>query len=176
MTAGRSMTQPPHPTRRALTMVEVSVSILVVGVTVVAALNTVGAARVGLQRTGDRSRGTMLAQQLMTEILQQHYEDPNYGPGSFGLGGDEVGDGSRSLWEDVDDYAGWQASPPEDKDGNVLPGFNGWARAVEVVWVNPADLSQTVGYDTRVKRIVVTVTRNGLVVATMTALRTGYNG
>lgn len=160
-----------RPIRRAMTLVEVSMSILIVGVMLVAALNTVGAARVGLQRVGDRSRGTMLAQQLMAEVLAQAYEDPDYGPGSFGLGGDEVGDGSRALWEDVDDYDGWSASPPEDKKGNPLAGFDNWGRSVTVAWVNPDNPSAAVMSDTRVKSITVNVTHNGASVANSVSLR-----
>jgi len=113
----------------------------------------------------------MLAQQLMAEILAQAYEDPNFGPGSFGLGGDEVGDGSRALWEDVDDYDGWSASPPEDKNGNPLTGFDDWGRSVTVDWVNPDNPSQAMMSDTRVKSITVDVTHNGVPVASTVALR-----
>jgi len=152
--------------------VEAVISAVIVGVMLVAALNTVGASRIGQQKMGDRTKGALLAQQLMTEILQQQYEDADYGPGSFGLGGDEVGDGSRALWEDVDDYDGWSASPPQQKDGTVIQGFDGWERSVGVVWANPNNLQATVGYDTRVKRITVTVTRDDVPIATQVAVRT----
>ena len=39
--------------------------------------------------------------------------------------------------KDVDDYDGWSASPPEDKNGNPLVGFDDWGRSVSVEWVNP---------------------------------------
>ena len=160
-----------RPIWRAMTLVEVSMSIMIVGVMLVAALNTVGAARVGLQRVGDRSRGTMLAQQLMAEILAQEYEHDPDNPGSFGLDSGEVGDGSRALWEDVDDYNGWSASPPEDKNGNPLAGFDNWGRSVTVAWVNPNNPSAAVMSDTRVKSITVNVTHNGVPVANSVSLR-----
>jgi hypothetical protein len=161
-----------HGRRLALSMVEVAICTVIIGIALVAVVNTTGTAKVMQQKTGDRQRGVPLAEDLMTEILQQLYEDPNFGPGSFGLGADEVGDGSRKLWEDVDDYDGWSASPPQQKDGTVIQDFDDWQRSVEVDWVDPAALSDAVGYDTGVKLITVTVSRNGVEVATLQAVRT----
>ena len=158
--------------RSALTIVEAAISTLIVGVMLVAALNTVGAAYLGRARVENQGRGMLLAQQLVTEILQQAYVDPEAGWGSFGLGGDEVGDGSRSLWEDVDDYYDWSASPPQYKDGTVITGFDDWERSSTVAWVTDADLEQSVGYETGIKRIVVSVSRDGVPIATLVAYRT----
>lgn len=165
---------------RALTLAEAVISMAVVGVMLVAALNTVGASRVTQRKMGERSRGMLLAQDLMSEILRQHYEDPDLGPGSFGVGGDEVGDGSRALWEDVDDYDGWSASPPQHKDGTKFSDLEGWRRSVSVSWVDPANLSNDSVGDTGVKRIAVTVMHGDVVTASLTAIRTsawpGVNG
>ena len=157
---------------RALSMVEAVISIVVVGVMLVAALNTVAAARLTEQKTGERTRGLLLAEDLMSEILRQHYEDPDLAPGSFGLGGDEVGDGSRALWEDVDDYDGWSASPPQQKDGTELVDFKGWTRSVVVRWADPNDLSQKPLSDAGVKWITVTVTDGNTAVISLDSVRT----
>ena len=166
----------PKPTTgiaaRAFSMAEVVVSIAIVGIMLVAALNTTGVAKTTQQQTSQRGRAVLLAEDLMAEILSQDYEDADYSPGSFGLGGDEVGDGSRALWEDVDDYHGWSASPPEQKDGTPISGFDGWGRSVLVHWASPMNLTQAVGLDSGMKRIVVTVTRNGREVLSISALRT----
>lgn len=158
---------------RGLTLVEAVVAMAVIGVMLVAALNTVGASQTTHKLMGDRSRATLLAQELLYEILQQHYEDPDFAPGSFGLGADEVGDGTRALWEDVDDYAAFSETPPRRKDGAVIPGFDGWRRTVEVKWVRFADPTVNENYDTRVKRVTVTVTYQDAPLAVLTALRTG---
>jgi len=157
---------------RALSLAEAIVSIAVVGVMLVAALNTVGAARMTQKTMGDRSRGLLLAQDLMAEILPQAYEDPQYPPGSFGLAPEEVGDGSRALFEDVDDYDGWSASPPQQKDGTELSDFQGWQRSVVVKWVDPSDVSQVRLSDTGVKYVAVTVSYDNTVTASLVALRT----
>ena len=74
--------------------------------------------------------------------------------------------------DDVDDYDGWSGSPPEYKDGTVIPDLDGWARHVTVAWVKATDLSLTSGSETNVKRITVTVTYNDMEVASLTAVRT----
>lgn len=156
--------------RPALSLVETSVSMLIVGLMLVAALNTVGAARVGQQHMTDRSRAVMLAQELMAEILQQHYADPAFGFGSFGLAAEEAAPGNRSLFEDVDDYDGWSASPPQYKDGTKMDDLAEWKRSVNVDWVDPTDLTTVVGSDQGAKRIEVTVSKNGADLATATSI------
>ncbi len=157
--------------RRGFTLVETVVSTLLVGVVVVAALNTVSASMVGRQKMGDRGHAQLLAQDLMVEILQQAYEEPDDTP-IFGRESSENG-GSREEYDDVDDYHGWSSSPPEYKDGTEIPNLDGWSRSVSVARVDPHDLPGNVGSDTGVKRIVVTVTRHDATLATLVAVRAG---
>ena len=157
-------------TAPAFTLVEAAISTVVVGMVLVAALNTVGAARVGEYKIAERSRGLLLAQDLMAEILQQEYEDPD-DPVTFGTESGEQ-TSNRTDFDDVDDYDGWSASPPQHRDATEMSDLQGWERSVQVVWVDPADLSQTVGSDQGAKRMIVTVTHNGLPVASVFALRT----
>ena len=158
--------------RRAVTLVEAVVSTAIVGVMLVAALNTVGASQVTQNKMGQRSRALLLAQDLMAEILQQAYEDPDLVSGSFGLTVAEMSDGTRSLWNDVDDYNGWSASPPQQKDGTELSDFTGWRRSASVDWVDPTNVGTELGSDTGIKRITVTVTFNDLPLAQLWALKT----
>jgi type II secretory pathway pseudopilin PulG len=159
--------------QRALTLAEAVVSMVIISVMLVAALNSVGASRTTQQKIADRSRGFLLAEDLMSEILRQDYEDADLAPGSFGLGGDEVGDGSRSLWDDVDDYDGWSASPPQQKDGTVIPDLAGWGRSVTVARAEPGDFEAIApATDTGVKQIRVDVTYEGAVVVSLVAVRT----
>ena len=136
----------------------------------VAALNAVGASKLGQQKTGDRGKGALLAQQLMSEILRQHYLEPDDTP-DFGRESSESG-GDRADYDDVDDYEAWTSSPPENKDGSVIPDLDGWQRSVEVAWVSPNDLNTPIGDDKNVKRIIVTVSRHALPLASLTAVRT----
>jgi len=77
----------------------------------------------------------------------------------------------RADWDDVDDYHLWSASPPQDRSGTPLPNLTDWQRDVVVEWVDPSNPSVTVGSDQGVKRITVTVRRNGQIVAQDFALR-----
>lgn len=154
-------------------MIEVSISIVVIGTMLVASLSTIGATRTNMQHTSDRARGRLLAQQLMSEIMVLAYEDPDAAAGSFGLEAGDAGTGSRALFDDVDDFDGWLASPPQSKAGTVLTGLASWTRSAEVSWVDPDDLQRDVGVDTRIKRVTVAVTHNARVVASMTVIRTG---
>ncbi len=153
------------------TMVEVVVASLVVSVLLVAALNTVAAARMGQYKLAERGRGLLLAQALMAEILQQAYADAVAGTSSFGM---EAGEtvGNRSLFDDVDDYGGWTATPPQNRDGSIIPQSTGYQQAVSVNWVTPANLNVTSATNSGVKRIRVTISREGRTIIVLTAFRT----
>jgi type II secretory pathway pseudopilin PulG len=152
-------------------MIEATLSTVIVGLMLVAALRAVGAARMGEIQEIHRQQGLNLAQQLMNEILRQHYEDPEYGSGSFGLGADESGTGDRSMYDDVDDYHGWSASPPQYREGTVIDGTENWTREVEVSWVQPDDLGTDTGNDQGMKRIEVRALYDGAEIVHLQALR-----
>jgi len=152
-------------------MVEAALSVVLVGGLVVVALDTVGASTVAQNTLAERGRGQLLASALMSEILQQSYADPNQSP-LFGLETLEIAS-TRIGFDDVDDYDGWSALPPQNKDGTVIPGLTQWRHSVEVVCIDPANLSVTRLTETGVKRITVTVTHDDAVMATLVATRTG---
>ena len=171
-----------HPVRsqrgagRAFSMAEVLVSLLIVSGLVVVALNTVGDATVGRQKAADRGLGQLLAQDLISEILRQYYQEPDDTP-IFGREASESAT-SRAAYDDVDDYHGWDASPPQQRDGTEIPDAAGWRRCVAVEYADPDDLTATVVSDLGVKRITVTVKNNDIVVASLLAVRIGldYDG
>jgi prepilin-type N-terminal cleavage/methylation domain-containing protein len=153
------------------TMVEVVVSTAIVSIMLVAALNTVAAARTAEYKVAERTRALLLGQALLAEILQQPYADPGAGPTSFGLEAGEI-TGNRSLFDDVDDYNAWVACPPQNKDSTVIPNATDYEQRVVVAWVTPANLSQTAGANSGAKRIQVTINRQGRSIITLTAYRT----
>jgi Tfp pilus assembly protein PilV len=153
-------------------MIEVAVSMVIVSVILLTAMNMVGAAGQSTRSMTDRGTGNLLAEQLMAEILAQAYEEPDEPPGSFGTDGFEDVTKDRSYYDDVDDYDRWNAMPPEYKDGTAVPGYAQWRRRVDVDWVQPADTRLIAAGNTGIKRILVTVTRNAVKVAEFRALRT----
>ncbi len=156
--------------RGAFTLVEVAVSLLIVGIMLVAALNTVGASRLSQHRITHYSRGQLLAESLMAEILQQDYWDPN----DTRVFGAESGESTttRADFDDVDDYNGWSSDPPVQKDGPEIGGLSSWERSITVEWVNPADITKVQGSESNAKRVTVSVSYNNKKVASLAAIRT----
>ncbi len=152
--------------RRGFTMVESLVCIVIVGVMLVAALRTVSASNLAQVSVANRGVGGMLAQSLMDEIMAQQFENP-----TFPTFGPEAGETSRSTFNDVDDYYNYTESPPKNLDGSTISNMTGWARSVDVGWADPTNLNKNINTDTGIKRIVVTVTKNGQTMATRAGLR-----
>jgi len=140
-----------------LTLVEAVISVVLVAAVLVGALSVMGSVARARQVQGAQCRRIALAQDLMAEVFQAHYADLDVDD-NFGTEFGEWGDGTRSEFDDVDDYAGWSASPPQAKDGTDLTGYTGWSRQVAVHYVRPAPPDVTVGSDLGLKRITVTVT------------------
>ncbi len=157
--------------KRALSMIEVALSTVIIAVVLLSAMNMVGAAGMSMSSMANRATGTLLAEQLMAEILEQAYEERSLEPGSFGTEAVEAVPGDRSLYDDVDDYDTWSASPPQNKDGTLIPDRSDWRRSVAVAYVNPSNLTQTVESSSGVKRVTVTVSFNNVLVTAIVALR-----
>ncbi len=168
----RSPTNPtaPRHARRGFTLVESVISIGIAGGLLVVALNTAGSAKFGQYKTGQRQRGLLLAQELMAEIMAQQYVEPVDTP-SFGP---EVNEGSvsRVVYDDVDDYHGWECSPPQRKDGSAMTELQGWTRTVLIQYVREDLYDSITTSDEGAKRIEVVVSHNGLPVAQLWSVRT----
>jgi type II secretory pathway pseudopilin PulG len=157
--------------RRALTLVEVVVSTMIVGLMTVAALNGLGAATRSSEWAGNRGVAQGLADDLMAEILTKAYSDPN-GSAVFGL---ETGEAApRSNFDDVDDFDGWNQKPPQAADGTTLSDRADWRQRVTVERVRLSNLTQTTSgsTDEGVKRIHVTIEYDDTVLAEGYALVT----
>jgi MSHA pilin protein MshD len=160
--------QPPSSRKRSgFSMVECLICIVIVGVMLTAALRTVGASNSAQLTMSNRAVGSMLAQSLMDEIMLELFENPT--SPSFGP---EAGETTRASFNDVDDYNNYTESPPKNFDGTAMSNLSGWTRSVSVAWASASNLNQNAGLDTGIKRIIVTVSRAGKVVATRAAIRT----
>jgi hypothetical protein len=161
--------------RRGLTMVEAAACTVLVALLLTAALHTAAAAKVTHTRAAEMVQGQTLAQGLLSEVMQKAFFDPSVtdaaNPGPMGV---EAGEdpARKTTFNDVDDYRDWAEAPPQDPQGNVLAGREGWRREVAVQWLDPADLATVRGTATEAKRVSVTVTHNGRPIAVMSAVRT----
>lgn len=164
---------PPYRSRNGLTLLEIVFSTFLVGVMLLATMRAVG----GVFRTrlvaARQLQGETLAQQLVAEIVRHPYKDPDDTP----VFGRESGEQNvRADFDDIDDYGGWCASPPETRDGSVIPNCTGWTREVRVRRVSVRMPYWSVSWDTGLKRIKVTVTDPDGEEFELTALRAASGG
>ncbi len=159
--------------RRGLTLIEVTISTLLVGLVLAGAMRLLGAA---VRADADAVRGLraqMLAEDLLGEAMQQSYAEPD-AAAAFGVESPEPAAGPRSLWDDVDDYHGLDESLPQDQAGTALSEAAGYRRQVAVVMVDPGDLATALAAtdDRGVKRVTVTVSAGGTTLATLVGVQT----
>jgi type II secretory pathway pseudopilin PulG len=155
---------------RGLTLVEVVASTMIVGLMAVAALNSLGAATRSSEWIGNRAVAQGLADELLAEILQTAYAEPS-GSLAFGPDGAESA-GPRSAFDDVDDYHGWSASPPQYRNGAAIPDRADWRQRVEIKRVTPNDPLQNSASDQGAKHIRVWIEYRNQVIAEQIAVRT----
>ncbi len=155
--------------RAGLGLVEVICSTLIVGIMLVASLETVGAVFRTQRLNADRLAGPNLALELMTEVLSLPYEDPELDDTDIGT---EAGEGTttRADFDDVDDYHGWNKLGVVSKEGSANAEFSTWRRQVAISWVEPSSGAVAVT-NTNLKRITVNVTSPTGDVTQLTAYR-----
>src|SRR6476620_7231059 len=146
---------------RGLTLIEVVAATMIVGLMAVAALNALAAATKSSNSIGNRAVAAGLADELMSEIMMQSYSDPDGSP----VFGHESGESTnvRSAFDDVDD--GWNASPPQYRDGTTIPDRTDWRQRVTVTYVTPTNPTTISATDQGAKRIHVTIEYQNVVLA-----------
>lgn len=153
-----------------MTLIEAVISMVIVSVMLVAALRTVGSTARGRLAQSSLRRGPALARELLSEIVPTSYAEPDDTP-VFGPESGETTGGTRTAFDDVDDYNGWSETTIQTKDGTALADLTGWSRSVVVQYVSLTDLDTAAGEDTGLKRIIVTVADPTGREASMSALR-----
>ncbi len=161
-----------QPTTRAFTLVEVVLTILIVGVGLVASVRALPV----LLKVSTASQEQMVAQRLATDLLAEiamlPYEDPD-GSIKFGPEDNEAPNPTtRADFDDIDDYDGWTASPPQKKDGQTEPDCASYTRSVIVQSTDHDDFNNIDGDDaSKPKRITITVSRTGTAPIVITTVR-----
>lgn len=156
---------------RGFTMVESLISMIIIGVTLVAAMNTVSSARKRDRWIGDVSRAATLASDLLAEVSSQQYADSSDSAMVFGPTATESATGNRSLFNDVNDYQNWSETTLRARNGTSLGYSASWSRSVKVDFLDPTDGTTVVTTDKGLARVTVTVTKSGKTVATLSTLR-----
>lgn len=142
-------------------LMESMISVVLVGALMIVSLQAIGASHRRESTSVDRILAQQLTSALTNEILLQAYQDPDLTQASeIGLEqGEETG--NRSLFDDVDDYAGWSSSPPQDRNGVAIPGFSNWTQSADVQWADPMTLQPKSTRFTGLKQITVTASKGG---------------
>jgi type II secretory pathway pseudopilin PulG len=153
----------------AFTLVEATLSVAIVSVLLVSSTATFGSIGRARKLQIESRMAYLLEQQLMVEILQDYFQqqgtNPTFGP---------VAGQTRAVFNYVDAYNGYTASPPTSQAGVALSGYTGWTEAVSVGFVNPLSPTTVVAGPTSLKQITVTVTAPSGKCYTQTALRSSY--
>ena len=104
----------------------------------------------------NREEAAFLVVNLAEEINKRNYDDPE----ASGAIGTDVGEAldTRSDFDDIDDYDGWSANPPQDRQGNTYDQYPNLARSVSVQHVQANDFTQTAAGDEGFKQVTITIT------------------
>jgi type II secretory pathway pseudopilin PulG len=148
--------------RGAFTLVEAVISIAVMGMLLVPAVQMIGTVAKTRGAVGGQRQGAQLAKELLDEIMQNFCVLPT-----------GLTDGTtRQTWIVISDFNGWSENPPTARDGTLIPGWTGWKRSVLVEQVDPANPGgAAVVTDMGMRRITVKVTSPTNIVTNLTALR-----
>jgi hypothetical protein len=166
------MIRTPHP-RRALSYVEVVVSMAIIATSVAASLRAFGSYSIGRRAFEERAVAMELANQLMAEINQLPYEEA--GSNTIGIDASES-TSNRSTFDDIDDYHNWDVSPPRNRANTSLTQYDGYRQAVQVAYEttipSPPGGTWAAG---AFKRITVKVYKDGKLLATLVTVRSRNN-
>lgn len=153
--------------RRGISMAETVISTLIIGFVLVATLQIVGPIVRSTSVHADRLVAVNLANELTEEIAMKAWTSPILNdPDSMGPGGGET----RSTFDDVDDFHGWSSSPPKLSSEQSNLFLDGWTRSVKVAHVELSDAMTVSATYTGLKRVSVTVSKNGVTLAQVDSL------
>ena len=160
--------------RQGLTLIETVISVVVVSLLLAGALNAAGASGMTQALTQDRRIGIELCQSLMTEIVSKPYYDPDTGLNGLGPGFGEAKGVDRTGFDDVDDFNGWIARPPKERDGTIIPGTTGLTRSVVVSKYSNAGNADLFTAAGEVKLVTVKVFRSNRLIVELTGVRSPH--
>ncbi len=156
---------PPAPRRaprakRAFTLLETSLATLIVGLSVLSIVKLVTAVTTQSFYAQKTTTAMNLADNLRELFASLPFNDPVFGTHL----GPNSGQTALSLYNDVEDFNGYTASPPIDANRQIIPSLSNWQQSVTVAHVNPNNfqLTDSVPTDAAVvlDRVTVTVSYN----------------
>jgi len=124
--------------RKGQALLEVAAAFVFISFVVVALCPLFLSSRKLAVRALELQQATRLALGLLEEIRAKRWD--HWAPYASSVLGPDAGEtaGNKATFNDVDDYAGWQETPPQDPLGNALPGTTGYTLQVSVSYLTPA--------------------------------------
>lgn len=155
--------------RRGITMVETVLSTVVVSVLLAGSLSAAVSSRALSSAADHRRQALWLADELLGEVLQKSYVDPQ--TPSAGKGPDS-GEKTRGDFDDVDDYTDWEEKPASDASGVPIPGAERLTRVVRLSTGAASGYTTGSGIWTDFTVVRVEVYRGGALVCAIEGVRT----
>ncbi|MEO0531911.1 MAG: hypothetical protein AAF266_15255, partial [Planctomycetota bacterium] len=157
----------------------VVVATSLVAVVLVASLETLGGSMRTMRETTSQVDAHALAERMMAEVLRLPFEDPDGNTDGLGRELDEPPTPvDRLSFDDLDDYADLTVSPPEERDGTAVPGYDGWSQTWRVRYAaDEADGTGTIpvaASDEGIRRVYVEVVSPSGQSTELYALRSKY--
>ncbi len=152
---------------RGISLVELLVFIIVVGVAIAGVLAVMN---LTTQKSADpmiRKQALAIAEGMLDEILLKDFSNP---PGGFTGAATPA---NRQYFDDVGDYNGYASAGVYDLNGTALPLLAAYGISVQVAdaALGPGGAQVPVGQS---KRVTVTVTAPGGETVTLSGYRTNY--
>jgi len=129
---------------KGFSLIELVITIVVLGIALSALTASLFS---GVGRNADplwQSKATQLSQAYLDEILSMRYQENSpLGGGTVGtcvIAGNEVDEGSRSLFDDVDDYDGL-IETADFLDATTVSDYAGYTVNIDVTCVGPNNIA-----------------------------------
>ena len=145
--------------RSGFTLVELIVAMVIISIAIVGVMSAINYATLHSADPALRQQSIAIAESYLEEISLKNYTDP-----------DVDGEGSRALFDDVDDYDGLTDNGARDQNGNAISGLENFSVRVSVVPQNYGPSGMTVAG----LKIDVTVTDLSGERLTLTGFRADY--
>lgn len=145
--------------QRGVTLVEVAVSTVMVGVVLVASLETLGSAMRTTRATTVGVDAYTLLESMLAETQSVPFEDPDGNTSGLGIeSGEPATPSDRLAFDDLDDFEWFEITPPVDRAGVAVPGYDGWTQRFRVLYANDEVTTgievPNIGFDKGLRRVV----------------------
>jgi type II secretory pathway pseudopilin PulG len=143
----------PRPTANAFTLIEAALATVIVGVGIMAMMQLFAVCTQNNAYASHETTAMLLANNIQETMASLPFNDPIQGQKYFGPEPNET----TATWNDVDDFDGASFNPPIDSMRNTLTNMAQYTQDVDVVPVDPDQLTSVQASYTGAVRITVKI-------------------